>query len=69
MLDDAPYLVRDLAWHVVTYLVLLVSWIPVMNFFNENVWYTATVVFVIFALTAQVTTKIFLKKPFLWEGD
>ena len=60
-------ILAELLHYAVVYGVLLYSWLPVMNYFKGDVYYTASVVFLIFFMTDQLAHKHILDEDYLWE--
>jgi len=50
----------ELLHYIVVYAVILAAWIPLMEFFADNVFYTAFTVFIIFIAADQLMHRFVL---------
>jgi len=60
-------LYKELLHYAVVFAVILLAWVPVMDYFNDDIYLTSGAVFLIFILADQLAHKILLKEKTLWE--
>ncbi len=59
--------IAELTHYVVVFAVILASWIPLMNYFQNDVGKTALSALVVFIIADQLAHKIILKENFsMW---